>query len=63
MIAEERYCLDILTQLRAARTAIRAVEAEIYKRHLESCVANSLMNPKESAEKITEIKKFMDFMG
>ena len=63
MIMDERYCLDILTQLRAVRTAVRAVEAEIFKRHLESCVANSLTKPKEAAAKIAEIKKFMDFMG
>jgi len=63
MIVEERYCLDILTQLRAVRTAIKVMEAEIFKRHLESCVTNSLMKPKEAVEKIAEIKKFMDFMG
>ena len=62
MIITERYCLDILTQLRAVRTAVKAVEAEIFKRHLEGCVANSLKRPKDAAEKIEEIKKFLDFM-
>ena len=41
MIEELRYCPDILIQLRAARSAIRAVESNILKTHLQSCVAQS----------------------
>ena len=63
MIAADRYCLDILTQLRAARASIRALEAEIFKRHLEGCVANSLSRPKDAVEKIAEIKRFLDFVN
>jgi DNA-binding FrmR family transcriptional regulator len=63
MIGSNRYCPDILIQLRAARTAIKAAETEIFKRHLESCVANSFGDPKESAIKIAEIKKLLDFMN
>jgi len=63
MIEAAKYCPEILIQLRAARSAIRAAETEIFNRHLESCVANSFGNPKESAKKIAEIKKLLDFMG
>lgn len=63
MIETKRYCPEILTQLRAARTAVRAVETEIFRRHLEECVANSFGRPEESAKKIQEIKKLLDFMG
>lgn len=63
MIADGRYCPDILIQLRAARTAIRSVETEIFQRHLSGCVANSFGRPRESAAKIAEIKKLIDFMN
>jgi len=63
MVSDGRYCVDILTQLRAARTAIKGAETEIFKRHLEHCVANSLTKPKEAARKIKEVKKLLDFMG
>jgi len=63
MIEAGRYCPEILTQLRAARTAVKNAETEIFKRHLESCVASSFGNPKETDKKISEVKKIIDFMG
>ena len=38
MIDEERYCLDILSQIAAARGALDALGIEILSRHLEGCV-------------------------
>ena len=38
MIDEERYCLDILNQIAAARAALDALGIEILTSHLESCV-------------------------
>ena len=55
MIENERYCPDILTQLRAARAAIRTVEAHILENHLQHCVAEA-MNKDNAQEKIEEIK-------
>ena len=63
MIAAGRYCPEILTQLRAARTAVKAAEIEIFRRHLESCVAGSFGSPRKAAAEIAEIKKLLDFMG
>lgn len=63
MITSGRYCPEILIQLRAVRTAIKAVEIDIFKRHLEGCVANSFnKDPKVTSEKLDEIKKLLDFM-
>ncbi len=42
MIAERRYCPDILTQLRAARAALKTVEAAILESHLNACVAAAM---------------------
>ncbi len=38
MIEEERYCIDVLTQLRAARAALSRVETEMLKDHLDHCI-------------------------
>ncbi|HET6385484.1 MAG TPA: metal-sensitive transcriptional regulator [Armatimonadota bacterium] len=38
MIDEDRYCLDILNQIAAARSALDALGVELLSQHLESCV-------------------------
>lgn len=60
MIEEGRYCPDILIQLRAVRSAVRAVESNILKTHLKSCVAQSFANEQEREQKIDELKELFD---
>ena len=38
MIAEDRYCVDILNQIAAVRSALDALGVELLTRHLERCV-------------------------
>ena len=38
MIDEDRYCIDILTQLQALRAALGKVEAELLREHIDHCV-------------------------
>jgi Uncharacterized protein conserved in bacteria len=38
MIDEDKYCVDILTQIAAARSALDALGVELLTNHLESCV-------------------------
>ncbi len=42
MVADGRYCGDILTQLAAAESAIRAVSREVLQDHLETCVVEHI---------------------
>lgn len=42
MIDEDRYCIDILTQIRAVRAALRGVEDEVLKDHVEHCVEGAI---------------------
>ena len=60
MIEELRYCPDILIQLRAARSAIRAVESNILKTHLQSCVAQSFASEEDKEQKLNELKELFD---
>ena len=59
MIDDERYCVDILIQISAVRSAIDKVGAIILENHIKGCVSNSLKNgDKEDNEAI--IKELMD---
>ncbi len=59
MIEERRYCPDILTQLRAIRSAINSLEANILETHLDSCVTEAFNagNEEEKQQKINELKE------
>lgn len=61
MIVDRRYCPDIIAQLKAAASALRAIEAEVFKTHLRGCVKQALGadDPFESEEKIQEIVKLV----
>jgi len=62
MIEEDRYCIDILTQLDAVSGAVRKVAANILQRHLRSCVHDSLASgsPDDRDRRIEEI---VDILG
>ena len=57
MIHEGRYCVDILTTLNAVRGAVKKVEDQVLKRHLEGCVTRAVRSSsrKERGQKIGEI--------
>lgn len=59
MIEERRYCPDILTQLRALRSAVNSIEANILETHLDSCVTDAFNagDGEEKARKMAELKK------
>ena len=60
MIDDRRYCHEILILLKGVRSALKAVERNILKRHLETCLARSFDNEKERDRKIAEIKELLD---
>ncbi|MGH8980806.1 MAG: metal-sensitive transcriptional regulator [Acidimicrobiales bacterium] len=57
MIAEDRYCIDILTQIAAIGTALDAVAFKILDDHVNHCVAGALASGDEAsaAEKSREL--------
>ena len=57
MVEEKRYCVDILTQLRAARAALRRVEEGVLREHVEHCVAEALRggDEREQRDKVEEL--------
>ncbi len=59
MIEEQRYCPEILNQLRAIRAAVKGIEGEILRRHLSSCVTMAMQNGDETsrARSIDEVTR------
>lgn len=57
MIDDDRYCIDILTQLAAVDTALGAVAIRLLEEHVQHCVAGALASgdPKEADEKSREL--------
>ncbi len=62
MIEDRRYCPEILTQVRAARAAMRSVELLILGTHLRHCVAEAAQAqaPELSAAKIEELVTLLE---
>jgi DNA-binding FrmR family transcriptional regulator len=42
MIDEDRYCIDVLTQVAAVQAALGRVGQEVLERHLQTCVAKAM---------------------
>jgi len=57
MVEEDRYCVDILIQLRSVINALGKVQENIFRHHLEGCVHDSLAggDRMEKEKKIEEI--------
>lgn len=58
MIGEDRHCTEILAQIRAARAALKTVEANVLEAHLHSCVRDAMTGGDQSEvdAKIEELK-------
>jgi DNA-binding FrmR family transcriptional regulator len=57
MINEDRYCIDIVTQISAIRAALRRAEDEILRDHVAHCVEHAISsgNKIDQRKKISEI--------
>lgn len=55
MVDEDEYCIDVLTQISAVRSALQAVAMGLMEDHLEHCVANAAKEGgPEAQEKLDE---------
>lgn len=57
MVEEDRYCIDIVTQIAAVRAALRRVEEEVLKDHVAHCVEHAITsgNKTDQRRKISEL--------
>ena len=62
MVDEDRYCIDIVTQIAAARAALRRVEEEILRDHVAHCVEHAIMSG-DKADQRRKIEELMDVVS
>jgi DNA-binding FrmR family transcriptional regulator len=57
MVEQDRYCVDVLTQVSAVRAALHKVEEQILRDHVSHCVAGAFVsgNPVEQRHKVEEL--------
>ena len=57
MVDEDRYCIDIVTQISAVRAALRRVEEEVLRDHVSHCVERAISSGSKAdqREKIAEL--------
>jgi DNA-binding FrmR family transcriptional regulator len=57
MVDDDRYCIDIVTQLSAVRAALRRAEEEILADHAAHCIENAIASGKkgEQRRKVAEL--------
>ena len=61
MIDNERYCIDILTQIQAIRSAMARVETEMLKDHLGRCI-ESAMVPGDSLQQRAKAGELIELL-
>ena len=61
MIEDERYCIDVLTQIRAVRAALDKVEQETLSDHLQHCVAHAFHAGSEG-DRQTKIDELLEVL-
>ena len=61
MIEEDRYCIDVLTQLRAVRAALRRVEDEVLGDHVAHCVEGAIANG-DGAEQRRKVQELLEVL-
>ena len=62
MVEEDRYCIDIVTQIAAVRAALRRAEEEILRDHVASCVDEAIRSGNR-ADQRRKIAELMEVVG
>jgi DNA-binding FrmR family transcriptional regulator len=62
MVEQDRYCIDIVTQISAVRAALRRVEEEVLREHVAHCVEHAIASgdAKEQRKKVLELMAVLE---
>jgi DNA-binding FrmR family transcriptional regulator len=57
MVEDDRYCIDVVTQISAVRAALRKVEEEVLREHVAHCVEHAISSGdrQQQREKVAEL--------
>ena len=59
MVAEDRYCIDVLTQVNAVRAALEQVGLLLLREHTQHCVADAIQSG-DPTEKVRELSEAVE---
>jgi len=62
MVEEDRYCIDVVTQIAAARAALKRVEEEVLRDHIGHCVEHAIASG-DKGEQRKKIAELVDTLG
>lgn len=62
MLEDDRYCIDIITQIAAVRAALRRVEEEVLREHISHCVEEAIVSG-DKAEQRRKVSELMEVLG
>lgn len=62
MVEQDRYCIDIVTQIAAVRAALRRVEEEVLRDHIAHCVEHAIVSG-DAAEQRSKIAELIEVLG
>ena len=62
MVEEDRYCIDIVTQISAVRAALRRAEEEILRDHVAHCVEHAIASGDKNEQR-RKIAELMDVLS
>jgi CsoR family transcriptional regulator, copper-sensing transcriptional repressor len=62
MVEQDRYCIDIVTQISAVRAALRRVEEEVLRDHVAHCVEYAVASGNKSDQR-RKISELMDVIA
>jgi CsoR family transcriptional regulator, copper-sensing transcriptional repressor len=62
MVEDDRYCIDVVTQISAVRAALRRLEEEILRDHVGHCVEHAIASGNK-AEQRRKIEELMNVVG
>ena len=62
MVEDDRYCIDVLTQIQAVRAALAKVESKLLKAHLDHCIESAIVSgdTDEQRKKASELIALFD---
>jgi len=60
MVEEDQYCIDILTQIAAAGSALKKVAVALLVDHIRHCVADGRASAKDRETKVAEATAAID---
>jgi len=62
MVDEDRYCIDIITQIGAVRAALARVEEELLRDHVGHCVEHAIASG-DKADQRRKVAELMEVFG